>query len=214
MMAGASLYIVVEAGATAGDRLAAVLASCDVPTVLITATGEDSLDAAVAKPLVDLAQANGVAALIDDNAALARTLRADGVHLNMSKSIVARYEEAREIVGSGCIVGASAGKSRHDAMELGEVGADYIAFGAPAGLRDREGAEQRRRDMIVWWAELFEIPCVAFDVADPGTAAELASLGADFIGCRLDAGLSVADARDKVAAYADAVGTVGAEVEP
>ena len=58
------------------------------------------------------------------------------------------------------------GASRHDAMELGEAGADYVAFGIPPDVEDRAVAVERRLDLIAWWSEVFELPCVAFDVAD------------------------------------------------
>jgi thiamine-phosphate pyrophosphorylase len=36
-------------------------------------------------------------------------------------------------------------------------------------------------DIIAWWAELFEVPCVALDPADAETAGELARRGAEFV---------------------------------
>ena len=212
MMRDVSLYLVVEAGQTAPDRVGSVLAERDVPSMLIVPAGEDALTAAVALPLVELGQAHGTAVLIGDDARLARTLKADGVHLDMTKDIVAQYREAREIVGGGAIVGANAGKSRHDAMMLGEIGVDYVGFGAPPQLRDRPAGEQRRRDMISWWSELFEIPCVAFDVDTTNGAADVVGAGADFVTCRIDAGMSVADARDRVVSFARALAGERSEV--
>ena len=75
------------------------------------------------------------------------------------------------------MIGADAGRSRDDAMALGEAGADYIAFGIPAHVEDRTTAEERQCDLINWWSEIFEIPCVAFDVATAGQASALASNG-------------------------------------
>jgi thiamine-phosphate pyrophosphorylase len=39
--------------------------------------------------------------------------------------------------------------------------------------------------LISWWSEIFEPPCVAFDVETPDDARELAEAGADFISVRL-----------------------------
>jgi thiamine-phosphate pyrophosphorylase len=74
-------------------------------------------------------------------------------------------------------------------MTLGEEGADYIAFGIPAHVEDRDTARARRRELIAWWSEIFEIPCVAFDVETPEDAHDLAASGADFIAVRVPAGL-------------------------
>jgi len=94
-------------------------------------------------------------------------------------------QEAREILGGRFIVGVDVGRSRHDAMEIGETGVDYIAFGIPPHVQDRQTAIERRHELCQWWSEIFEVPCVAFDVDDLDQAAELAAAGADFIAIRL-----------------------------
>lgn len=182
------LYIVAEAD-TATSALEAVLASADVAALLVTPAVRAPLDARAARPLVALAQGKGVAALIEADAALARALRADGAHVPWSKDVVARYGEAREILGGRFVVGADAGRSRHDAMTLGEAAADYVGFGIPRHVEDRAAARDRRLDLIAWWSEIFEVPCVAFDVETADEAAELARAGADFVALRLPANL-------------------------
>jgi thiamine-phosphate pyrophosphorylase len=175
----AGLYVVVGAG-VAPAGVEALLAAAPVAALLITSDNAP-LEAARAKPLVDLAQARGVAALIEADAALARTLRADGVHLPWSKDIVARYETAREILGGRFIVGTDAGRLRDDAMTLGEAGADYVGFGIPAHVEDRETARARQLDLVAWWGEVFQPPCVAFNVETVEDGARLAAAGADFV---------------------------------
>ena len=199
------LCLVVRADAGAADRLAAVLSAVPAASVIVTAAGERTLDAQTARPLVDLIQRSGAAALIMGDARLARTLKADGVHLPVSDKIQAAYTEAREILGRSAIVGADAGRSRDDAMTLGEAGADYIGFGVPAAVKEQDRARARRLDLIAWWAEIFEVPCIAFDVADPDEVEDLTRAGADFIAVTLPAAMSSADARDHVALYAGAV---------
>jgi thiamine-phosphate pyrophosphorylase len=175
----ARLYVVVAAG-TAPAAVGTLLASAPIAALLIAADGSP-LAAGRTKPLVELVQARGIAALIESDAALARTLRADGVHVPWSKDIVARYEEAREILGGRFIVGADAGRLRDDAMTLGEAGADYVGFGIPAHVEDRESARARQLDLVAWWGEIFEPPCVAFDVDTVEEGARLARKGADFV---------------------------------
>jgi thiamine-phosphate pyrophosphorylase len=204
---GSEMYLVVEAGPAAADRLAAILQAVDVASVLIRPPSGQQLDARVAKPLVDLIQARDVAALIADDASLARALRADGVHLDPSDDIIARYEEARDILGKRYIVGVHAGKSRHTAMELGEAEADYIAFGVPGFIKDREAARKRRDELVGWWCEIFEVPCVAMDVTSAEEAKELVELRADFIAVEVPSSDSVGDSLEHVRTVADAIKT-------
>ena len=219
------LYLIVEAipGPAALDRLKAALAAAPIASVLITAHTSRPLDASGAKPYVELIQAQGVAALIDGDAQLARILRADGVHLRAPAGIAARgavavsspaalapedpgheapddaigpaYAGARQTLGARCIVGADAGGTRHGAMELGELGADYVAFSGPGQV-----------ERVAWWAEIFEVACVAFDVAAPDDAEALAQAGVDFVAFALPGGASAADGQDLVRRFARAVG--------
>ncbi len=204
-MTSASLYLVTEAGPVAAERLAAVLAKHAVASVLIKPAGGDPGNTEALSRIVKIAQQHGVAALLAEDAELTRCLGADGVHIDAGSDLGTRYDQAREILGPDAIVGCTVGKSRHTAMLMGEKGADYVGFGAPADLSDQEGAIRRRLELIAWWAELFEIPCVAFDVAQPGEAQRLAAAGADFVSCRLAPGSSASDALDRVSAFARAM---------
>jgi thiamine-phosphate pyrophosphorylase len=193
------LYLVLEVDPSAHERLAAAFDTVSAAAVLIAPCAGEGLSAGELKPLVKLCQSRDVAALIAGDAQLARTLKADGVHLPAGGA-VPNYDIARKIVGASRIVGADAGISRHDAMTLGDAGADYIAFGAPSHLKDRAKGRARRREMIAWWSELFEVPCVAFDVETASEAAELARVGADFVAVALTAAAS-----EHIAEIADAV---------
>ena len=78
----------------------------------------------------------------------ARRRRAPERHQGIGRRLRA---SARSILGPGGIVGVDPGISRHDAMTLAEAGADYIAFGAPIHLKDRDKARDaaRRADRLV-----------------------------------------------------------------
>ena len=176
-----SLYLAVEPGAGAADRLLAALSAAPAAAVLIGPIADGRSDTAAVRMLVEAAQAKGCAALIEQDARLARTLKADGVHLAWSEDIAERYTEAREMLGAGANIGVSAGASRHEAMVLAEAGADYIGFGRDTTLPDDADMDDHRLEQVEWWAEIFAVPCVAFDVTSVGEAAELAEAGADFL---------------------------------
>ena len=119
-----------------------------------------------AKPLC---HAHDVALLLDGDSHAAKKLGADGVHLPADASA---YAAARASLGENAIVGVDCSTSRHLSMSMGQLGADYIGF---------SGTEAERESMIAWWAELFELPCVALDPCSEEEARRLAALGADFI---------------------------------
>lgn len=216
MTTAPELYVIFEidgADATAATaRLTAALATSPVASVLLRAAQHKSFGAGVAKTLTSLAQKRGVAVLIESDASLARMIKADGVHLSWSKDPLKAYREARETLGAHAMIGADAGRSRDDAMELGEQGADYIAFGIPAHVEDRATAEARQCDLVAWWSEIFEVPCVAFDVASPEQASALAASSADFVTVAIAAGMSADSAAAQVAKFAAAVTVAEAAV--
>jgi thiamine-phosphate pyrophosphorylase len=203
------LYVVVEAGPTAHDRLAAALRAAPIASILIAPPAASTLTVTMGKPLVKQAQKGGAAALVGSAGPLAGTLCADGVHLGPRGDLFGAYQAVRGALGHDAIVGVDPGTSRHDAMVLAENGADYIAFGAPchgqARAHDRDRARQRRNDLIIWWAELFLTPCVAFDVETAQEAHDLARRGADFIAVALPAARPPAAAGELVAEIAAAI---------
>jgi thiamine-phosphate pyrophosphorylase len=201
---------VLEAGDGAGERLTAALAAVEAAAVLIAPPAGERLDAAMAKPLVEQAKAAGVACLLMEDARLARTLGAEGVHLQVNDDAPGAYRAARELLGKGALVGADAGISRHAAMVLADAGADYVGFGAPPHLKDLDKARARREELIAWWAPIFEVPCVAFDVESGEAASGLAAAGADFVAVTLEAGLPAATVRERLAGIAQAIREAGA----
>ena len=200
-----ALYVVVEVDATAPQRVAAAVASRAVQSVLIRAAPGAKLDATTARPLVEAVQRAGIAAVLGGDARLARTLKADGVHIPWSDDSAEVYAEAREILGARAIVGAEAGPLRHDAMVMAEAGVDYVGFSAAEG----EDARVLQAELVAWWGEIFQIPCVAFDVAGVEDAAALADAGADFIGLAPVRGETVADFARRIADCAAVVGSLG-----
>jgi len=208
MTEATQIIVTLEPGPTALSRLAAVLAAMPVATVVVMPPAGGALDATTARPLVEAAQKADVAALIAGDAALARTLRADGVFLPWTPNALAAFEEAREVLGTRFIVGAGGGTLRHDAMSLAEAGAEFIAFGldtpADSDGPDPDGATIRRFEAIDWWAEIFQVPCVALDVTTAEDARALAAAGADFLALPLPTAIAPSDVAAHVVALAAA----------
>lgn len=196
---GCRLILLVQSEPGARERLSAALEAADIASVIIEAS-----DAETAKPLIALAQKAGAAALLAGDPQLARTLKADGVHLPV-ETAGAGYEEARSILGQRFIVGADAGRSRDAAMRLGEGGAEYVGFGIPEFVGDVETARARQLDLIAWWAEIFQVPCVALDVQTASDAEALARAGADFVAVRLASSMSPQDVRAILRTFTAAV---------
>jgi thiamine-phosphate pyrophosphorylase len=203
------IYLVIEttdaAAAAAADSLAAIMSTESIASVLIRGAEGATLSAPSLKTLISTAQKGGAAALVSGDASLVRIVKADGVHIPWSKDVVAHFKAAREELGARFIAGADAGRMRHDAMLLGELGADYLGFGIPSFVEDRDKAEERQVELIGWWSEIFEVPCVAFDVGTPQQARALAAAGADFISITLTSALAASEAlgrvRDLVSAF-------------
>ena len=126
--------------------------------------------AGLSKDHVALAQLLGVAVLLGDARASA-TLTADGAQVAAAARVIA---DARQIVGKNGIVGAFAGVSRHAAMEAAEAGADYVAL-------SQNGPTVGGEPLLQWWAEFFEIPCVAYDPVDAIALDTLLPQNPDFI---------------------------------
>jgi thiamine-phosphate pyrophosphorylase len=137
--------------------------------------------------------------LLNGRPTLAKTLGADGVHLDLravpAGDAMHRFRDARKALAEGAIVGTFCPPERHLAMELGEAGADYVGF----DLAAPEAAAT-----IAWWGEMMTVPCVAFGRIDAATAAALARNGADFVAPEPDVWSRV-DPSSTVAAFEAAI---------
>lgn len=188
------LMVSCEVTESAAARLSAVLAAVPVASVILERPAGPGATPEVVGCLVAMGQKAGAAMLIAGDADLARAVRADGVHLSAGDQALDALEAARAWLGGRAIVGADAGSSRHDAMTLGEKGADYVAFGVDGDCSDGSSGRSLQRERVAWWAEIFEVPVVALDVDNAEQAGRLAAAGADFVCLRLAAGMAVAEA--------------------
>lgn len=134
--------------------------------------------ARLAAPLQDVCAAHDVGFIVNDSVPLAKRLKADGVHLGQGDGDV---REAREELGRDMQIGVTCHASRHLAMEAGEAGADYVAFGAFFPSQTKASEHKPEPDLLQWWSSLFEIPCVAIGGITPGNCGPLVQAGSDFL---------------------------------
>ena len=154
-------------------HLSAVLDQVAVACLrLKMATTEEDRILRTADRLRELVHARDVPLVIEDHFGLVERLGLDGVHLTDGARSV---RKVRKALGDDAIVGAFCGASRHDGMNAGEMGADYVAFG-PAGTTALGTGERAGRDLFAWWTEMIELPVVAEGALDPATVAELESV--------------------------------------
>lgn len=134
--------------------------------------------ARLAGPLQDLCAAHDCAFIVNDSIALAKRLGADGVHLGQGDG---EPREAREALGRQAQIGVTCHASKHLAMEAGEAGADYVAFGSFFPSSTKPSEHRPEPELLAWWQALFEIPCVAIGGITPDNCGPLVAAGADFL---------------------------------
>lgn len=140
---------------------------------------DDQHEAArLAEPLQAICAERDVAFIVNDSIALAKRLNADGVHLGQSDGEV---KDARERLGRDAQIGVTCHDSRHLAMQAGEDGADYVAFGAFFPTETKETEYRAELDLLEWWYHVFELPSVAIGGITPDNCAPLVTAGADFL---------------------------------
>lgn len=160
---------ILAAALDAGDVAALQIRLKDVP---------DEVIAAAVDALSPIAQARGVAVILNDRPDLAAQLGCDGVHVGQSDT---PYAQARKIMGKDAMIGVTCHDSTHLAMEAAEAGADYVAFGAFFPTTTKDAPTRADPEILSIWQEGMEIPCVAIGGITAENAQGLAKAGADFL---------------------------------
>lgn len=180
-MSDCQLYLIspLDCGGDFPQRLARALDAGPVAAFQFRVKGLDQHEAArLAAPLQAICEQREVAFIVNDSVALARRLKADGVHLGQDDG---DPREAREELGPTAQIGITCHASRHLAMEAGEAGADYVAFGAFFDSGTKQSEHRPGVDLLSWWQGIFEIPCVAIGGITPENCQPLIDAGADFL---------------------------------
>lgn len=154
------LYLMTPVGAQAsalGPLLTDVMDRFPVACLRIRGGAEEDELGRLADLAREIAHARDVAVVIEDHIQLALRHGLDGVHLTDGARTV-RY--ARKELGADAIVGAYCGNSRHDGLNAGEGGADYVSFG-PVGSTSLGRGDPAPLDLFQWWSDVVEVPVVA-----------------------------------------------------
>jgi thiamine-phosphate pyrophosphorylase len=178
------LYVVTppalpDSARFAREDLARALGAGDVAALQIRLkeAGDDDILRA-AEAILPVAHAHDVAVLMNDRADLAVRSGCDGAHLGQEDG---DHAAARKLLGPDRMLGITCHASRHLAMEAGETGADYVAFGAFFPTSTKETEHQAEPELLEWWSGMFEIPCVAIGGINAQNCAPLVQAGADFL---------------------------------
>lgn len=175
--------VIADPGAFADD-FARALGAGDVACVQLRLKSHDGVAAPdeeilrAAEMLLPVAQRSGAAFLINDRPDLAKASGADGVHVGQGD---ATCREARALLGEAASIGVTCHDSRHLALEAGEAGADYVAFGAFFPTRTKAALTTADISLIEWWTYATTLPCVAIGGITPENCAPLVRAGADFL---------------------------------
>jgi thiamine-phosphate pyrophosphorylase len=200
------LYLISppDVGSHFPDKLEAALGGGPVAAFQFRVKGIDQHQAArLAEPLQRICEAHEVAFIVNDDMALAKRLGADGVHLGQGDG---DPREARRLLGPSAQIGVTCHDSRHLAMEAGDAGADYVAFGAFFPTGTKETRHRPDPSILGWWSTLFEIPCVAIGGITPANAHALVEAGADFLAVSSGVWNAPEGPGAAVAAFADLLG--------
>ena len=175
------LYLIspLEVGGGFPERLKAALDAGPVAAFQYRVKSIDQHEAArLAEPLQRICAERDVAFIVNDSVSLAKRLGADGVHLGQGDG---DPRDARTALGPAAQIGVTCHDSRHLAMEAGEAGADYVAFGAFFSSGTKETRHRPDPSILSWWSRLFELPCVAIGGITPDNGRVLVEAGADFL---------------------------------
>ena len=166
------------------ERLAAALDAGDVAAVQLRLkdVADDTWRRAI-DVLRPVTQGRDVAFLLNDRADLVIGTGSDGVHVGQD-DMPAR--QARKLIGPDLTLGVTCKGSRDLAMQAGEDGADYVAFGAFFPSTTKDVTNQVDPEILAWWSELMELPSCAIGGITPENCGPLVRAGTDFlavVGC-------------------------------
>ena len=170
---------VIEDVAAFVDTLTHTLKAAPVACLQIRLKGlDDSALVQAATPITQAAQAENVAVILNDRPDLVDAIGADGVHIGQDDM---DYFSSRELLGGDAIIGVTCHNSKQLAFDAVGAGADYVAFGAFYETQTKDPKTRAELEILQWWQEAMEAPCVAIGGITPDNAKAVIEAGADFI---------------------------------
>lgn len=139
---------------------------------------ESSAIVQAAQAIIPICHRHGVEVIINDNPELVAECGADGVHIGQEDM---DYYSSRELLGGDAIIGVTCHNSRELAFQAAQAGADYVAFGAFFDTPTKTPKARAELEILSWWQEAVEIPCVAIGGITVDNAQQVITAGADFI---------------------------------
>lgn len=141
-------------------------------------TLEDSAIVQAASVITPICHKFGVNVLLNDRPDLVAECGADGAHIGQDDM---DYFSSRELLGGDAIIGVTCHNSRDLAFKAAQAGADYVAFGAFFETPTKSPKTRAELEILEWWNQAVEVPCVAIGGITVDNAAKVISAGADFI---------------------------------
>ena len=131
-----------------------------------------------AEALLALCRAQGAHFIVNDDAALAATIGADGAHLGTSDGAL---ETARALLGPDAVIGASCASDLARAEAALAAGASYVAFGRFFASNTKPDAPPADPAVLSAARTRFTAPICAIGGVTPDNGALLLAAGADWL---------------------------------
>ena len=145
---------------------------------------ESQIEAAITR-LAPICRDNDVAFMICDNMQIAKKYQCDGLHLSLGCD-VDLIKSARSYLGNDALIGASILPSKHMAMVIAEGGLDYIAIDMTSDIKPNSDnmagfAIIDPVELLGWWGDVMEIPCVAMGEIKTDSYKNLIEIGVNYL---------------------------------
>ncbi|MET0028492.1 MAG: thiamine phosphate synthase [Candidatus Thiodiazotropha sp.] len=176
------LYAITDSGLCPTERLEEQVTQTLLGGARILQYRDKSQDRArrlrEAGMLKDLCEAHDALLIINDDLALARQVRAHGVHLGRDD---AALENARDMLGPDTVIGISCYNSLEIARAAALAGADYLAFGRFFPSTTKPEAVNASPSLLTAARSELNLPLVAIGGITPENGAPLIEAGADML---------------------------------